>query len=142
VLRVGLHSRTTSVMQRKMARAPPDPKTLSQTVTGFSGVITPSNKISLVDFSFTPGRIQIKAGDTVTFTNTGAQAHTATLAGAGGFDTGLLTPGDSVLVTFDQPGMYVYTCTPHPFMLGQILLADAECTVPATVSSDPNPTHQ
>jgi quinohemoprotein ethanol dehydrogenase len=94
------------------------------TVTGFTGAITPANKVSMVDFAFTPTRTQVKAGTAVTFSNTGSLAHTATSLDNEGFDTGLLEPGASSTVTFDQPGTYTYVCTPHPFMAAQLIVTE------------------
>jgi quinohemoprotein ethanol dehydrogenase len=116
----------------------PNPTVLPIIVTGFTGAITqgstltPPNKVAVVDFGYTPNRLQIKAGDTVTFANGGPQGHTATATDGTGWDTGLLDPGASASFTFDQPGTYYYTCTPHPYMVGQVLVADANGNVPAT----------
>jgi hypothetical protein len=30
--------------------------------------------------------------------------------------------GQAIGVTFNQPGTYDYTCTPHPFMMGQVIV--------------------
>jgi len=114
----------------------PNPTVLPVIVTGFTGAITPggtltpANNLTVADFGYTPNRIQIKAGDTITFVNKGPPQHTATATDGSGWDTGLLEAGDSASFTFDQPGTYYYTCTPHPFMVGQILVADADGKVP------------
>jgi alcohol dehydrogenase (cytochrome c) len=112
------------------------------TVTGFAGAPTPASKVATVDFAFTPTSAQIKAGDTLIFSNTGAQPHTATSVDGGGFDTGMIQPGDAVSLTFDQPGTYTYLCTPHPWMIGQIVVTDASGKAPPTAPSDPNAVHQ
>ncbi|HEX8966688.1 MAG TPA: plastocyanin/azurin family copper-binding protein, partial [Chloroflexota bacterium] len=80
------------------------------------------SKVAMVDFAFTPTRTQVKAGDSVTFTNSGSLAHTATSVDGAGFDTGLVDPGQSATVEFDQPGTYTYVCTPHPFMVAQLIV--------------------
>jgi alcohol dehydrogenase (cytochrome c) len=71
------------------------------------------------EYSFAPAEIQVSAGSSVTFTNNGDLAHSATDNGAT-WDTGLLGPGESASVTIDTPGLYTYHCDPHPWMLGQI----------------------
>ena len=86
----------------------------------FTGKVAKTNAVKMVDYSFTPERISIAAGADVTFTNNGAQPHDAT--GEGGWDTGLISPGQSAVVRFDTPGVYSYQCTPHPFMIGQIIV--------------------
>jgi len=126
----------------------PNPTQLPVIVTGFTGAITqgstltPPNKLTIADFGFTPNRIQIKAGDTITFANSGPTDHTATASDGTGWDTGLLSTGQSASFTFDQPGMYTYLCTPHPFMVGQILVADASGNVPnAGPAQEPGTVH-
>ena len=53
---------------------------------------------------------------------------------AGGWDTGLLAKGETASVTFNQPGTYTYNCTPHPSMIGQIIVTgQAVASAPATV---------
>jgi Copper binding proteins, plastocyanin/azurin family len=70
----------------------------------------------------------------VKFTNIGAQPHNAMSSDAGGFDTGLLARGESASVTFNRPGTYTYICTPHPSMIGQIIVTgQAVDSAPATV---------
>jgi len=85
----------------------------------------------------------------VTFSNAGTQAHNATSSEAGGFDTGMLAKDESASVTFNQPGTYTYICSPHPSMIGQIIVTGpAIASVPATVvesnapkSTGPTPPH-
>ena len=125
----------------------PAPTQLPVIVTGFTGAITqgtaltPPNNVVVADFGYTPNRIQIKAGDTITFANKGPQQHTATSTDGLGWDTGLLDPGQSASFTFDQPGTYYYTCTPHPFMVGQILVADASGQIPNFTPVDTTTVH-
>jgi hypothetical protein len=62
----------------------------------------------------------------VTFTNRGATQHNAAGADNGGWDTGLLNTGQTATVTFNKPGKYLYSCTPHPSMMGQIVVVGPE----------------
>jgi quinohemoprotein ethanol dehydrogenase len=75
------------------------------------------------DFFFTPKRSQISiaVGSTVTWQNNGALVHTATDT-KGAWDTGDIGAGESKSVTFDTPGTYTYNCSPHPWMIGQIIV--------------------
>jgi plastocyanin len=57
----------------------------------------------------------------LTFKNTGGTIHTATEQKKV-FDTGDLGVGESVDVTFDSPGTFTYSCTPHPWMVGQVMV--------------------
>ncbi len=77
--------------------------------------------VSIKDFSFAPGSLEIPAGTTVTFTNDDAVPHTAT-ADDGSFDTGNLDGGASADITFDTPGTYTYACKYHPGMTGTIVV--------------------
>ena len=76
---------------------------------------------TIVDFKFTPATLTVHVGDTVTWTNTGQQPHTAT-ANDHSFDTGVLNKGASGSHTFTQAGSFSYFCTIHPFMHGTIVV--------------------
>jgi plastocyanin len=76
---------------------------------------------AIQDFTFSPGRIEIDAGSTIVWTNRGQVSHSVT-SGPGGFDTGLIEPGERRGLTFRQPGTYPFHCTPHPFMTGVIVV--------------------
>ena len=78
--------------------------------------------MQIVDYGYVPARITIPTGTEVIFTNTGAELHNAASASGGGFDTELLSNGQAIGVTYNQPGTYDYTCTPHPFMMGQVIV--------------------
>lgn len=84
--------------------------------------------VEIVDFAYAPATLTIEAGDTVTWTNLDADAHTAT-GTSGAFDSGLLGQGDSYSFTFVEPGTYDYLCTPHPFMTGQIVVVGAAASI-------------
>lgn len=89
------------------------------------------------ELTFEPKRIQVSAGTTVTWTNTGSIGHTVTAYedeipdgaayfASGGFDSeqaakdgysdgqqGNLTGGDTYEHTFETKGTYKYYCIPH-----------------------------
>jgi plastocyanin len=73
------------------------------------------------NFAYTPARIEIAAGSTVEWTNGDQMAHTVT-ATNGAFDSGLIQPGGTWSHTFSQPGTFDFTCTPHPFMKGVVIV--------------------
>jgi quinohemoprotein ethanol dehydrogenase len=109
-------------------------------VVGFVGAVERTNAVRMVDYAFTPARITVAAGTKVTFTNGGSTPHNAAGADSGGWDTGLLDAGQSATVTFNRPGSYSYICTPHPYMIGQIIVTgDAVTSAPATVVDSPTP---
>ena len=109
--------------------APPPP----QRVVEFAGPIVKTNLVKFVDYNYSPNRIEVVAGTKVIFTNTGKESHNAVSAD-GGWDTGLLAAGQSASVTFNRPGTYAFICSPHPFMLGQVIVTGtAVANAPATV---------
>jgi quinohemoprotein ethanol dehydrogenase len=99
-----------------------DPPKPPENVVGFSGPVARGNQIKIEDYSYGPQRITVAAGTKVTFTNNGSQPHNAMSADAGGWDTGMLAKGETASVTFNRPGSFTYICTPHPSMIGQIIV--------------------
>jgi plastocyanin len=83
-----------------------------------------SGSVTITDFEFTPASITVNVGDTVTWTNNGPTAHSAT-ASNGSFDTGTFPRGQSRSHTFDAAGSFRYICTPHPFMKGSVTVQGA-----------------
>ena len=73
------------------------------------------------DFMFRPARLEIAAGTTIAWTNGGQVVHTVT-AEDGSFDTGPIEVGQRREVTFSRPGTFVFHCTPHPFMRGEVVV--------------------
>lgn len=59
-------------------------------------------------------------GATVTWTNTGAVAHTVTADDVTSFDSGNLDPQATFSFTADLPGTVTYHCTFHPWMTGTL----------------------
>jgi plastocyanin len=96
--------------------------------------IVKTNAVKMADYAYSPARITVAAGTKVTFTNAGSQPHNAAGADAGGWDIGLLSGGEAGSVTLNKPGTYSYICTPHPFMIGQIIVTGPEvASAPAVV---------
>lgn len=97
--------------------------------------------VTIADFQFNPRTVTVHVGATITWTNDGPSAHTAT-ARDGSFDTGLLRKGASASHTFSQAGTYTYFCRIHPFMHGTVIVL-AVTTPPAASprpgSSAPRP---
>jgi LPXTG-motif cell wall-anchored protein len=87
-------------------------------------VAAATQNVTIVDFEFTPATITIQQGDTVTWTNDGPTAHSAT-ASDGSFDTGIFSAGGSRSHTFDEAGTFAYICTPHPNMTGTVVVEAA-----------------
>jgi plastocyanin len=91
-------------------------------VVGYDGPVVAANAIKLQDYMFMPARVMVRAGEKVTFTNDGGEMHNASSSEAGGWDTGLMAHGQTVAITFNRPGTYNFNCSPHPSMIGQIVV--------------------
>jgi plastocyanin len=61
-------------------------------------------------YRFDPKTIEIEAGQTVTWTNEDNFTHTVEVDGQEDHEVG---QGESVEITFDEPGTYDYVCTLH-----------------------------
>jgi plastocyanin len=92
--------------------------------------------VSIVDFAFQPASIEVAAGSTVTWTNTGAAPHTVT-ADNGAFDSGQLKPGATFSQTFTTPGTYTYHCEIHPQMTGTVVVTEAAAPAAPTAPTAP-----
>jgi plastocyanin len=82
---------------------------------------TSGNAVTIVDFGFNPGTITVKAGTTVTWTNTGV-THTVT-SNTGLFDSGHLGSGGTFTFTFSKAGTYAYHCAIHSAMKGEVTVS-------------------
>ncbi len=61
-------------------------------------------------YRFDPKTIEIEAGETVTWANEDNFTHTVQVDGQGDHEVG---QGETVSITFDEPGTYEYVCTLH-----------------------------
>jgi LPXTG-motif cell wall-anchored protein len=95
--------------------------------------------VTISDFKFTPASITIHVGDTVTWTNSGPSAHTAT-ANNGSFNTGVLQKGHSASHTFTTAGTFTYICSIHPFMHGTIVVLANTTSTSTTPKTTTTPT--
>lgn len=102
---------------------------------GTGGTLNKATTVSTALLSFTPATLTVKAGTTVTWTDTDSIAHTVTtgtfVLGSDGLRTsehpdGLinmpLSPGKNLTFTFTKPGKYVYYCSIHKGMSGEIVV--------------------
>ncbi|MEM3154122.1 MAG: cupredoxin family copper-binding protein [Candidatus Woesearchaeota archaeon] len=92
----------------RVGTAPSEPKTVN---------------VDIVNFAYVPASVKIRVGDTVTWKQVDRIKHTVTIvSGPESFDSGLLSAGQTFSHTFTKPGTYVYKCTPHPRMTGEIVV--------------------
>ena len=78
------------------------------------------------DSCYTPSKIVIKQGDSVTWVNEDAAFHSVTSGyyddPSGLFDSGYLDTEGSFIFIFKNIGTYDYFCTLHPWMKGQVIV--------------------
>jgi plastocyanin len=93
-------------------------------LTGVPPVARPEPQVEIRMFQFRPGRLEIKAGTKVAWTNQDNITHTVTSgtpeARHGHFGQRLEGKGTAATVEFSEPGVYPYFCERHPSMRGEI----------------------
>lgn len=81
--------------------------------------------VAISGFSYSPASVTISVGDTVTWTNSDAQAHTAT-ADDSTWNTGTISgSGGTGAVTFSTAGSFPYHCSIHSQMTGTVTVQAA-----------------
>jgi len=88
---------------------------------------TPVTKnVSIVDNAFSPTSIKIKIGDSILWTNTGDNTHSATSnnnTGLSLFDSGFLSHNQTFTFLFPYSGKFTYFCQVHTFMTASVSVA-------------------
>jgi plastocyanin len=77
--------------------------------------------IVIDQFSFSPQRLTVKAGTTVTWINQDDTPHTVT-SSTPLFKSKALDTSDKFSFTFRTPGTYEYFCSVHPHMRGTVVV--------------------
>ena len=93
-------------------------------IVGGGVALAADHAVAISGFSFSPRSTTVTVGDTITWTNSDAQAHTAT-ADDGSFDTGTIANGASGSATFSTAGTFAYHCKIHAQMTGTITVEAA-----------------
>ena len=82
--------------------------------------------LPIVNFSFES--VQATVGESLAWTNVDSVPHTVTSGSrgeaSGDYDSGLIAPGQSFVLRFDQPGEFSFTCTLHPSMTGTVTVTE------------------
>jgi plastocyanin len=94
--------------------------------------------IRIADYSYTPNSLNIEAGTTITWTNTGQDTHNVAIdRGPETFVSIVLAPGQSARFLFATPGKYHYFCEWHANMQGEIDVRgpDGSDTAPAALAA-------
>jgi plastocyanin len=97
-------------------------ETVANPTTENDGTGTGTDHVAIVGVkharSFSPNPIDVRVGDTVTWTNDHRESHTVT--SSSGFDSGIIEPGQSFNHTFEKTGTFQYYCELHPSMVGKV----------------------
>ena len=81
--------------------------------------------ISIDNFTFSPPRLTVKAGTTVTWTNKDDIPHGIGSSNNAFAKSKALDTDDAFSFTFTTPGTYQYFCYIHPHMVGTIVVETA-----------------
>ena len=81
-------------------------------------------EVDIDQFTFTPQRLTVKAGTTVTWSNEDDVPHTVA-SSSKVFKSKALDTGDKFSFTFTTPGTYDYICSVHPYMTGAVVVEAA-----------------
>jgi plastocyanin len=79
-----------------------------------------TSAVTIDNFAFQPGAITVKAGTTVTWTNTDEEPHSVVSADEPMHSPTLAGPTNTFTHAFTKPGTYAYNCGIHPFMHGTV----------------------
>ena len=93
-----------------------------------------SARVNVIDFAYTPARLSVHVGDTVSFANVGQAPHTVT---APGFGTPMLAAGATWRTVVSRVGRISYVCAFHPQMTGVLEVLPASARLPAPVAAAP-----
>jgi plastocyanin len=81
--------------------------------------------VSIDNFTFTPQKLTVKAGTTVSWTNKDDIPHGIAYTNNAFTRSKALDTDDSYSSTFATPGIYQYFCYIHPHMTGTIVVEAA-----------------
>lgn len=101
-------------MRRRISRL----LSTSLLAAAFQAAATEAVEVRIRDYRFTPERIVVKQGATVRWVNDEKRASHSVLFPAEKLESERLLNGDAWERRFDRPGVYPYTCEPHPEMKG------------------------
>jgi plastocyanin len=104
-------------LQQHVVEAKEPVAALSEPARSKDGVV-----VRVSNFSYVPRSLHVRTGQTVTFVNDDAEAHTVRDP-SHSFDSGAIDPQAQWRHTFSRPGVYVYTCSFHPYMRGRIVVS-------------------
>lgn len=80
-----------------------------------------THRVEIKAFTFSPAKIEMTIGDTITWVNQDFAPHTATFD-ADGWETPSLKKDESGAFTASKTGNFAYHCKFHPQMKGVIMV--------------------
>ncbi len=125
VIIIGISLGIVILSQNTIVQDVDDQKTI------LKGDVIMSTKVSRpgcekTDSCYTPSKIVIKQGNSVTWVNEDVAFHSVTSGyydePSEIFDSGYLDPEESFTFIFENIGTYDYFCTLHPWMKGQVIV--------------------
>ncbi|PZQ16210.1 MAG: amicyanin [Ancylobacter novellus] len=86
-----------------------------------------TQQIEIKDMAFGTPEVTIKVGESVTWTNKDEIAHnvhmrTGPMKGNPKAQGPMLSQNQTYTLKFNEPGTYIYICTPHPMMKGKVIV--------------------
>ena len=93
--------------------------------------------VAIAGFQFAPATLTVPVGTAVTWTNSDTAAHTTS---GSGWDSGVLSQGQSFTFVTQSAGAFPYVCLIHPSMQGTLTVTgSAQATATPTPTAPPAP---
>jgi plastocyanin len=87
---------------------------------GASHAYAATSAVTIDNYTFSPAKVTVHPGDTVTWSNKDSVPHTATALDGKSFDSGGIDPNEHWSFVFQKVGIYHYRCAIHPDMRGEV----------------------
>jgi plastocyanin len=93
-------------------------------------------KVAIQGFAFSPAKLTVPIGTTVTWTNMDTAGHTVTSDNGAWPDSGTIDNGKSFSFTFKKAGKFTYHCAVHPSMVASITVTGAGASTAGTTAGN------
>lgn len=116
---------TTSTSTKKSTDDMSNMSSTSSPAGESSSATAATDSVQISNFAFSPAKITVKKGTTVTWTNKDSTTHTVTENdGQSGPNSGPLQNSKSYSFTFSTAGTFKYICSIHPSMAGEVVVTE------------------
>ena len=92
-----------------------------EAASGTREAVANTKEVRIDNFTFSPDRLVVRAGETVTWINEDDIPHTV-VSSSKTFKSKALDTDDTYSFTFTAPGVYEYFCSLHPHMKATIVV--------------------